>query len=153
LERLSRVFCEAFRNNRIDDVAEVPAPAAGQRAHAGAVRRNQRAPRRARAADARRHDRDATIIAAPSSTKNEGKARDPEMHQTKKGNAWHFGMKADIGVDAESGLVHSVAQSGLTRGSKRGNEGPCAAAEPLKARAARQTPLTAPDVAHRSARP
>jgi IS5 family transposase len=96
---------------------------------------------------------DATIIAAPSSTKNEGKARDPEMHQTKKGNAWHFGMKADIGVDAESGLVHSVAQSGLTRGSKRGNEGPCAAAEPLKARAARQTPLTAPDVAHRSARP
>jgi IS5 family transposase len=51
---------------------------------------------------------DATIIAAPSSTKNAGKARDPEMHQTKKGNAWHFGMKAHIGVDAESGLVHSV---------------------------------------------
>jgi IS5 family transposase len=51
---------------------------------------------------------DATIIAAPSSTKNEGKTRDPEMHQTKKGNAWHFGMKAHVGVDAESGLVHSV---------------------------------------------
>ena len=51
---------------------------------------------------------DATIIAAPSSTKNEDKARDPEMHQTKKGNQWHFGMKAHIGVDAESGLVHSV---------------------------------------------
>ena len=51
---------------------------------------------------------DATIIAAPSSTKNEGKQRDPEMHQTKKGNQWHFGMKAHIGVDAESGLVHSV---------------------------------------------
>jgi IS5 family transposase len=51
---------------------------------------------------------DATIIAAPSSTKNEGNARDPEMHQTKKGNQWHFGMKAHIGVDAESGLVHSV---------------------------------------------
>ena len=51
---------------------------------------------------------DATIIAAPSSTKNEGKTRDPEMHQTKKGNQWHFGMKAHIGVDAESGLVHSV---------------------------------------------
>src|SRR3982751_4907752 len=51
---------------------------------------------------------DATIIAAPSSTKNKGKARDPEMHQTKKGNAWHFGMKSHIGVDAESGLVHSV---------------------------------------------
>ena len=51
---------------------------------------------------------DATIIAAPSSTKNAGNARDPEMHQTKKGNAWHFGMKAHIGVDAESGLVHTV---------------------------------------------
>jgi len=51
---------------------------------------------------------DATIIAAPSSTKNESKERDPEMHQTKKGNAWHFGMKAHIGVDAQSGLVHSV---------------------------------------------
>jgi transposase, IS5 family len=51
---------------------------------------------------------DATIIAAPSSTKNEGNKRDPEMHQTKKGNQWHFGMKAHIGVDAESGLVHTV---------------------------------------------
>jgi len=51
---------------------------------------------------------DATIIAAPSSTKNEEKARDPEMHQAKKGNQWHFGMKAHIGVDAESGLVHTV---------------------------------------------
>jgi IS5 family transposase len=51
---------------------------------------------------------DATIIAAPSSTKNEGGTRDPDMHQTKKGNQWHFGMKAHIGVDADSGLVHSV---------------------------------------------
>ena len=51
---------------------------------------------------------DATIIAAPSSTKNKDNARDPEMHQTKKGNQWHFGMKAHTGVDAESGLVHSV---------------------------------------------
>ena len=51
---------------------------------------------------------DATIIAAPSSTKNQDGERDPEMHQTKKGNAWHFGMKAHIGVDADSGLVHSV---------------------------------------------
>ncbi len=51
---------------------------------------------------------DATIIAAPSLTKNESNARDPEMHQTKKGNQWHFGMKAHIGVDAESGLVHTV---------------------------------------------
>lgn len=52
---------------------------------------------------------DATIIAAPSSTKNAEGTRDPEMHQTKKGNQWHFGMKAHIGVDADSGLVHSVA--------------------------------------------
>lgn len=52
---------------------------------------------------------DATIIAAPSSTKNRSGERDPEMHQTKKGNQWHFGMKAHIGVDADSGLVHTVA--------------------------------------------
>ena len=51
---------------------------------------------------------DATLIAAPSSTKNSLGARDPEMHQTKKGNQWHFGRKAHIGVDADSGLVHSV---------------------------------------------
>jgi IS5 family transposase len=51
---------------------------------------------------------DATIIAAPSSTKNNEGARDPEMHQTKKGQQWHFGMKAHIGVDADSGLVHTV---------------------------------------------
>ena len=51
---------------------------------------------------------DATIIAAPSSTKNGDGRRDPEMHQTKKGNQWYFGMKAHIGVDDESGLVHHV---------------------------------------------
>ena len=51
---------------------------------------------------------DASIIAAPSSTKNREGARDPEMHQTRKGNEWHFGMKAHIGVDAETGLVHGV---------------------------------------------
>jgi IS5 family transposase len=51
---------------------------------------------------------DATIIAAPSSTKNQDGKRDPEMHQTKKGNQWHFGMKAHIGVDADSGLTHTV---------------------------------------------
>ncbi|MBG0698092.1 IS5 family transposase, partial [Enterobacter roggenkampii] len=48
---------------------------------------------------------DATIIEAPSSTKNKEQQRDPEMHQTKKGNQWHFGMKAHIGVDAKSGLT------------------------------------------------
>lgn len=51
---------------------------------------------------------DATLIAAPSSTKNQKHARDPEMHQTKKGNQWYFGMKAHIGVDQESGLVHTL---------------------------------------------
>ncbi len=51
---------------------------------------------------------DATLIAAPTSTKNDSGERDPEMHQTKKGNQWHFGMKAHIGVDADSGLVHTV---------------------------------------------
>jgi IS5 family transposase len=51
---------------------------------------------------------DATLIAAPSSTKNEEKKRDPEMHQTKKGNQWYFGMKAHIGADRDSKLVHTV---------------------------------------------
>jgi IS5 family transposase len=51
---------------------------------------------------------DATLIAAPSSTKNVDGERDPEMRQSKKGNQWYFGMKAHIGVDAESGLVHTV---------------------------------------------
>jgi IS5 family transposase len=51
---------------------------------------------------------DATIIAAAPSTKNAKKERDPEMHQTKKGNEWYFGMKAHIGADADSGLVHTV---------------------------------------------
>jgi len=52
---------------------------------------------------------DATIIEAPSSTKNRSKERDPEMHSTKKGNQWHFGMKAHIGVDSETGIVHSLS--------------------------------------------
>src|SRR6056297_2041870 len=50
---------------------------------------------------------DATIIDAPSTTTNEAKARDPEMLSTKKGNDWYFGMKAHVGVDADSGIVHS----------------------------------------------
>ena len=52
---------------------------------------------------------DASIIEAPSSTKNRTRERDPEMHQTKKGNQWHFGMKAHIGVDSETGVVHSLS--------------------------------------------
>ncbi len=51
---------------------------------------------------------DATLIDAPSSTKNKDGKRDPEMHQVKKGNQWHFGMKAHIAVDVDSGLVHTV---------------------------------------------
>jgi IS5 family transposase len=51
---------------------------------------------------------DATLIAAPPSTKNKDKTRDPDMHSSKKGNQWYFGMKAHIGADADSGLVHTV---------------------------------------------
>ena len=51
---------------------------------------------------------DATLIAAPSSTKNATRKRDPDMHSTKKGNEWHVGMKAHIGADDQSGLVHTV---------------------------------------------
>jgi len=51
---------------------------------------------------------DATIIHAPSSTKNKDKARDPDMHQTRKGNQWYFGMKIHVGADVNSGAVHSV---------------------------------------------
>lgn len=51
---------------------------------------------------------DATIIGAPSSTKNADKQRDPEMHQTRKGQQWYFGMKLHIGVDSRTGLAHSA---------------------------------------------
>ncbi len=54
---------------------------------------------------------DATILHAPSSTKNEKKERDPEMHQTRKGNQWYFGLKAHNGVDSKEGHVHSVCTS------------------------------------------
>jgi IS5 family transposase len=53
---------------------------------------------------------DATIINAPSSTKNADKARDPEMHQTKKGNQWYFGTKAHFGVDSRTKLIHVVVK-------------------------------------------
>ena len=52
---------------------------------------------------------DATITLAPSSTKNRAGERDPEMHQTRKGNRWHFGIKAHIGVDSDTGIVHSMS--------------------------------------------
>ena len=59
---------------------------------------------------------DATILGAPASTKNRDKARDPEMHQTKKGQQWYFGMKAHIGVDEMTGLVHSVVTTAANVG-------------------------------------
>jgi IS5 family transposase len=57
---------------------------------------------------------DATIIAAASSTKNQKKARDPQMSQTKKGNQWHFGMKLHVGADSRSGVVHSATVTGAS---------------------------------------
>ena len=57
---------------------------------------------------------DSTIISAPSSTKNKEKKRDPDAHQVKKGNTWHFGYKAHIGVDRHSGLVHTVEATAAT---------------------------------------
>ena len=59
---------------------------------------------------------DASIIDAPSSTKNRERARDPEMHRTRKGKQWYFGMKAHIGVDAESGLAHSLDTTAANEG-------------------------------------
>ena len=61
---------------------------------------------------------DATIIAAPSSTKNANKERDPEMHQTRKGKQWHFGLKAHIGVDSKECTVHSVCTSAASVADK-----------------------------------
>ena len=63
---------------------------------------------RARHATQSWHRPDATLIPAPSSTKKKNKVRDPEMHSCKKSNQWYFGMKAHIGVDADSGIVHTV---------------------------------------------
>lgn len=54
---------------------------------------------------------DSTIISAPSSTKNKEKKRDPDAHQVRKGNTWHFGYKAHIGADKDSGLVHTIAMT------------------------------------------
>ena len=62
---------------------------------------------------------DATIIHAPSSTKNKDRCRDPGMHQTKKGNQWYFGMKAHIGSDRDSGLVHTVVSTAANKDGHR----------------------------------
>ena len=80
---------ERLRDQLPDDLEEADAPKASrQRRQRGFV--------------------DATIISAPSSTKNSTGKRDPEMHQTRKGNEWHFGMKMHIGVDDTLGLIHSI---------------------------------------------
>ena len=63
---------------------------------------------------------DATIIGAPSSTKNTDKARDPEMHQTRKGQQWYFGMKLHIGVDSQTGLAHSAVVTAANVHDKHG---------------------------------
>ncbi|MBB5421765.1 IS5 family transposase [Paraburkholderia sp. JPY171] len=62
---------------------------------------------------------DATLISAPGSTKNEQKARDPEMHQTRKGKQWHVGMKLHIGLDSQSGLAHSAVVTAANVHDKR----------------------------------
>src|SRR5260370_8193779 len=61
---------------------------------------------------------DATIIHAPCSTRNQSGERDPEMHQTRKGNQWYFGLKAPIGVDSKEGVVHSVCTSAASVADK-----------------------------------
>jgi len=99
---------------------------------------------------------DATIIGAPSSTKNADNARDPEMHQTKKGQQWYFGMKLHIGVDSRTGLAHSAVVtaanvhdkhplSGLLHGRERRVYGDCAYAAQgasIQAKAPRAQDLT-----------
>ncbi|TDS82134.1 DDE family transposase [Comamonas sp. JUb58] len=58
---------------------------------------------------------DATLIAAPSSTNNASGERDPELHQSKKGNQWHFGMKCHIGVDSNSRLIHTIVSTSCNK--------------------------------------
>ena len=90
------------------DVHRLPPPAGAPGPGNEAVRDNRRPPREAGLRLREDTIVDVGIIAAPSSTKNRRHARDPEMHQTKKGKEWRFGMKLHIGVDADSGLVHSM---------------------------------------------
>jgi len=73
---------------------------------------------------------DATIITAPSSTKNKTEARDPEMHQTRKGQQWHFGMKLHIGVDSRTKLIHSMTTTAASSIRISSRSTACAAAAP-----------------------
>ncbi len=77
---------------------------------------------------------DATILHAPTSTKNQQQQRDPEMHQTKKGNQWYFGMKAHVGVDSKTKIIHTavataanVADSAVLPDLLHGEESECGA--------------------------
>ncbi|WP_267284788.1 IS5 family transposase [Klebsiella pneumoniae] len=101
--RLSRIAPAGSHHHH-----EFPPPARAASTGPSIVQDHQSLAGRSRRHDDPRHFVDATIIEAPSSTKNKEQQRDPEMHQTKKGNQWHFGMKAHIGVDAKSGLTHSL---------------------------------------------
>jgi IS5 family transposase len=100
LQRFARIELEAEGSPDAATLLNVPPPARNQRPVQSALHRDQRRPRRPRPAAARR---DAggrkALIAAPCSAKNKKRARDPDMHQTKKGNQWHFEMKAHIGAD------------------------------------------------------
>jgi transposase, IS5 family len=90
---------------------------------------------------------DATIIHAPSSTKNDAGQRDPEMHQTKKGNQWYFGMKAHVGVDSKHGIVYSaeataanIADSKMLPELLHGDERKVWGTQPIRGRARRCEP-------------
>ena len=85
---------------------------------------------------------DTTIINAPSSTKNRATTRDPEMHQTKKDNQWCFGMKAQVGVDSRTKLIHTVVATAANVADSRvlpqllhGRELGCGATRPIAANA------------------
>lgn len=67
---------------------------------------------------------DSTLIYAPSSTKNREQGRDPEMHQTKKGKQWYFGMKVHVGADVNSGAVHTIE---ITAANEAGHQHPAQA--------------------------
>jgi IS5 family transposase len=91
---------------------------------------------------------DASIIEAPSSTKNKDKARDPEMHQTRKGNQWYFGMKAHIGVDLLSGLTHGL--TGTAANETDVNQTPTCST--VRRRKSMPTPVTRARTSARSSR-
>ena len=87
---------------------------------------------------------DATIINAPSSTKNASGERDPEMHQAKKGNQWFFGIKGHVGVDKKTKLIHSVAASAANERDVRSGHSPRVKYDVLPSRLVRQIQVRRP---------